>query len=86
MKTHQFMKGGYVKLNTPFYMDSNRLTDDKAVQDQNGDYTIYLYDENQQQVLANYLVGSIHSLVEKNLDKILKEAKEYVGSGKIVRK
>lgn len=85
MKTHQFLKDGCVKLNTPFYMDQNMLTDDKWIQDESGDFTIYRFDDHQQQVMANFLISKINELVEQNISKLVKEAKEYVGEGKIVK-
>ena len=85
MKTHQFLKDGCVKLNTPFYMDSNLITDDKWIQKEDGDFTIYSFDEHQQQVMANFLIGKINELVEQNISKLVKQAKEYVGEGKVVK-
>ena len=85
MKTHQFLKDGCVKLNTPFYMDGNLITDDKWIQKEDGDFTIYRFDDNQQQVMANFLIGKINALVEQNISKLMKQAKEYVGEGKIVK-
>jgi hypothetical protein len=85
MKTHRFLNDGCVKLNTPFYMDRNLLTDDKWIQKENGDYDIYLFDEPQQQIMANFLIGRINDLIENNIDKLVKQAKEYVGQGNILK-
>ena len=85
MKTHRFLNDGCVKLNTPFYMDSNSLVYDKWIQKENGDFDIYMFDDHQQQVMANFLLGRINDLIEKNIDQIFRQAKDYVGPGNIVK-
>lgn len=85
MKTHQLLANGQVKLNSAVYFDQHDFCNEKWVQKQEGDFTIYDYDDDQQQYMANCLLRKIDELVEKNLDRLIKEAKEEVGVGRIVR-
>ena len=85
MKTHQLLVNGRVKLNSSVYVDQHDFCNEKWVRKADGDFTIYDYDENQQQYMANCLLRKIDELVEKHLDRLIKEAKEEVGSGNIIR-
>ena len=58
---------------------------EKWVRKEDGDFTIYDYDDRQQQYMANCLLRKIDELVEKNISRLLAEAKEEVGAGNIVK-
>ena len=85
MKTHQLLANGNVKLNAVVYLDQHDFCNEKWVRKEDGDFTVHDYDENQQQYMANCLLRKIDELVEKNIARLIKEAKEEVGTGNIVK-
>lgn len=85
MKTHQLLTNGKVKLNSAVYLEQHDFCNEKWVRKEDGDFTIYDYDDNQQQYMANCLLRKIDELVEKNINRLLAEAKKEVGAGNIVR-
>jgi len=85
MKTHQLLTNGKVKLNSAVYLDQHDFCNEKWVRKEDGDFTIYDYDDHQQQYMANCLLRKIDELVEKNINRLVAEAKEEVGAGNIVK-
>jgi hypothetical protein len=85
MKTHQILVNGSVKLNAAVYLDQHDFCNEKWVRKADGDFTVYDYDETQQQYMANCLLRKIDELVGEHIDRLIKEAKEEVGTGRIVK-
>jgi hypothetical protein len=85
MKAYQEYKDGYVRLIPQIYMESIDLSLDKYVRKEDGDLTGYWFDEHQQEWLANVMNAKIHEYFKNNFDKLLAEAKQYVGEGRIVK-
>jgi len=85
MKTFQEYKDGYIRLIPQLYMESHELAFDKYVRKEDGDLTGYWFDDSQQEWLANVMNAKIHEYFKANFDKLLAEAKEYVGEGRIVK-
>lgn len=85
MKTHQILTNGYVKLNSAVYIDQHDFCNEKWVRKEDGNFIVYDYDNNQQQYMANCLLRKIDELVEKNIDRLIKEAKQEIGVGNIVK-
>lgn len=84
MKPYQSYKGGYVRLNPELYIEFIDFEMEKIVQKENGELTSYYYNEAQKEFLANVINSRIEQYFKTNFDKILAEAKEYVGEGLIV--
>lgn len=85
MKTHQILVNGNVKLNAAVYLDQHDFCNEKWVRKEDGNFIVYDYDDNQQQYMANCLLRKIDELFAQNLDRLIKEAKEEVGAGNIVK-
>lgn len=85
MKPFKSYKDGYIKLNPELYMESIDLDLDKLVRGDDGQLTGYWYNDQQKEWLANVINAKINEYFRKNIDKILAESKEYVGTGLIVK-
>jgi hypothetical protein len=84
MKTHQEYKDGSVRLNAQLFMESSELAFDKYIRKEDGDLVGYWFDDKQQELLANILNSRVQQYFRENFDKLLADAKEYVGQGHIV--
>jgi hypothetical protein len=83
LKAFSKLSNGWYKLHPYIVVDD--LSWDTSEQSENGDLTMYYFDEYQQEILARLINGKINKYIEDNLSDILAEAKEYVGKGKIVQ-
>jgi hypothetical protein len=84
LKAYTELKGGWTKLHP--YITIDDISWDGSERAENGDLTLYYFDDHQKEMIARIICNKIGQFVEKNLPQILEEAKDYVGRGNIVRK
>jgi len=85
MKPFKSYKDGYIKLNPELYMEAIDLDLEQFVRSDDGQLTGYWYNEQQKEWLANVINAKINEFFRSNYEKMLIEAKEYVGTGLIVK-
>ncbi len=84
LKAYTELRGGWTKLHP--YIAIDDISWDTSERAENGDLTLYYFDDNQKEMIARILCRKIAGFVDDNLPQILQEAKEYVGRGNITRK
>lgn len=84
LKAFTKLTNGWYKLHPYLVVDD--LSWDGSERSENGDLTLYYFDDYQQEVIARLICGKIGKYLDDNLSDILAEAKEYVGRGKLISK